>query len=225
MAPPGICCLIAAWNEAPRIGAVLEAVAGHPLVDEVLVIDDGSTDGTAQVAAGFAGVRVLRLGQNGGKSAAVLAGVQATGHPLLLLLDADLQGLTPEAITALALPVLSGQADVAISLRGNAPRLWRWIGLDYISGERLVPRGVLERIAAHGLPRFGIEVAMNRLWLDHGARIAVVGWPGVASPAKAAKQGLWRGIRADLRMIADLCATLPAHRLAGQIHRMRRQRI
>lgn len=225
MAPPGICCLIAAWNEAPRIGAVLDAVAGHPLVAEVLVIDDGSTDGTAQVAAGYAGVRVLRLDRNGGKSAAVMAGVRATGHPLLLLLDADLQGLTPEDITALALPVLDGQADVAISLRGNAPRLWRWIGLDYISGERLVPRAVLERIVAQGLPRFGIEVAMNRLWLDLSARIAVVPWPGVASPAKAVKQGLWRGIRADLRMIADLCATQPAHRLAAQIHRMRRHRV
>lgn len=221
---PGICCLIPAWNEAPRIGAVLKAAVGHPLLAEVLVVDDGSADGTAAVAAHH-GARVLRLAANGGKSAAVLAGLRATRQPLVLLLDADLRGLTPGAVGALVLPVLEGRADVAISLRGNAPGLWRRIGLDYISGERVVPRAMLARIAADGLPRFGLEVAMNRLWLEHRARIAVADWPGVASPAKAAKQGAWRGLRDDLRMLADLCATEPAHRLAGQIRRMRQQRV
>lgn len=204
---------------------MLQAVSGHPLVAEILVIDDGSTDGTADVAAQTAGVHVLRLPRNGGKSAAMLAGVRATRQPLLLLLDADLLGLTPGAITELVWPVLDGRADVAISLRGNAPRLWRRIGLDYISGERVVPRSMLAGLAAQSLPRFGMEVAMNRLWLEQSARIAVVHWPDVASPAKAVKQGLWRGIRSDMRMLADMRATLPASQLAMQIHRMRGHRI
>lgn len=203
----------------------MTAVAGHPLVDEVIVVDDGSTDDTVAVVRGFPGVRLLRLPRNGGKSAAVFAGLDMISHAHVLMLDADLQGLDAAAITGLLEPVVQGRADVAISLRGNAPGLWRLIGLDYISGERVLPRAMLVRIAHQWMPRFGIEVALNRLWVESGARIAVVGWPGVRSPSKAAKRGFRAGLAADLGMIGDLCATIPAHRLAAQIGRMRRQRV
>lgn len=189
------------------------------------MVDDGSSDGTAAVAGGFPGVRVLRQPKNGGKSAAVFAGLHATRAGRILLLDADLLGLDAGAVTALIAPVTAGESDVAISLRCNAPGLWRRIGLDYISGERVVPRAHLERIAGQPMARFGIEVAMNRVWLAEAARIKVVRWPGVDSPVKAAKRGVWRGIAADLRMLADLCATVPPHRLAGQIIALRRARV
>lgn len=55
----GLTCLIPAWNEAGRIGGVLGVVAAHPLLAEVIVIDDGSTDGTATIAAAY-GARVMQ---------------------------------------------------------------------------------------------------------------------------------------------------------------------
>ncbi len=223
MSAPGVSCIIAAWNEGPRIGAVLTALAAHPLLAEVIVVDDGSGDDTAAVAAGFAGVQVLRLPRNGGKSAAVLAGAALARQPLVLLLDADLSGLEAAAVTRLLAPVLAGSADVAISLRGNAPLAWRLIGLDYISGERVVPRAMLLQLAGQPLARFGIEVALNRIWLAERCRIAIVRWPQVRSPAKAAKQGLVAGIRADLRMLRDLCRTVAPLRLLQQIWQMRSQ--
>lgn len=221
--PGGASCIIAAWNEGPRIGGVLAALASHPLLAEVIVVDDGSSDDTGLVAAGFAGVQVLRLPGNGGKSAAVLAGAALATRPLVLLLDADLLGLDAEAVTRLLTPVLNGRADVAISLRGNAPLVWRLIGLDYISGERVLPREMLLQLQGRGLARFGIEVAMNRIWLAEHTRIAVVGWPQVRSPAKAAKQGLAAGLLADLRMLRDLGRTVPLRRLPGQIRQLRTQ--
>lgn len=222
-AAPRLSCLIPAWNEAPRIGAVLAAVAGHPLLAEVIVIDDGSEDGTAAVAAAF-GVRVIATPGNLGKTQALAHGIAAARGSHLLLLDADLTGLGAGDITALASPVLAGQAMAALSLRGNAPRLWRLLGVDYITGERVIPRALVADAATAlpRLPRFGFEVWLNRRLLAAGGRIAIVGWPGVASPAKAAKRGgLARGLRADLAMLRDIFATIPASEALRQIAALR----
>lgn len=215
-----ISCIIPAWNEAARIEPVLRLAARHPLIDEVIVVDDASHDDTAAVAATVAGVRVIRQAYNGGKTRAVAAGVAAARGARLLLLDADLQGLTPEALTALILPVLRGRAEAAVSLRGNAPGPWRMIGLDYISGERLVPRAVLEGLEPPA--RFGLEVAMNRRLIDGRMRLAVVRWPAVRSPLKSEKMGLWPGLAADLRMLRDIFRTIGPLEALGQIIRLRR---
>jgi glycosyltransferase involved in cell wall biosynthesis len=224
---PAVTCLIAAYNEAPRIGGVLAAAAAHPLLAEVIVVDDGSQDGTAEVAAAVAGVTVIRMPTNRGKTWALSAGIEAATAPHLLLLDADLQGLAAAHLTALIDPVAGGRADVSLSLRGNAPRPWHWLGLDYISGERVIPREMLAGRAEdlRRLPKFGFEVALNRDILDRRLRLAVVPWPEVASPLKAAKHGLRAGVTGDLRMMADIFRTVPPVAAARQIAGLRRLRV
>lgn len=220
-----VSCIIPAWNEAARLPSVLATVVGHPLVGEVVVIDDASADATAEVAAG-AGARVVTLEMNCGKSVAVARGLTLARGRLVLLLDADLEGLTPDHVTSLILPVLSGQATVSVSLRSNAPQLWRRIGLDYISGERVMPREILladtDRIAS--LRGFGLEVHINRLWLRRGCRVAVVPLAGVSSPSKARKHGALKGVSGDVRMIADILRTIGLTEVLHQIRGLRRAR-
>ncbi len=219
-----VSCIIPAWNEAERLPLVLRAVVGHPAVDEVIVVDDGSQDGSADVAQAM-GASVLRQRRNGGKSAAVAAGVAQAQGDLILLLDADLVGLTAMQVMELLAPVRSGRADVAISLRQNAPWVWRRIGLDYISGERVMRREMLlpwlNRMA--GLKGFGLEVFLNRLWIADRARVAVVGLAAI-SPSKAAKQGLLRGIAGDVGMMRDIFGTIGAVAALRQIMALRRLR-
>ncbi|MCE6959057.1 glycosyltransferase [Cereibacter sphaeroides] len=226
MTRPKVGCLIPAFNEAARIGGVLRAVIGHPLIDEVLVVDDGSSDATVRVAEGH-GARVIAMPRNGGKTAAVAAGVAALRCDLLLMLDADLTGLDAAALDRLLGPVLHGKADVAISLRGNAPLAWRLIGLDYISGERVLPRAQLAGRVGDlcALPRFGLEVFLNRIWMAEGARVAIIDWPGVASPAKAHKRGLVAGARADAAMLADIFRTISPAEALRQIATLRNRRL
>lgn len=227
--PATVTCIIPAYNEAPRIGAVLNCVLSCADVTEVLVVDDGSTDGTADVAEAISAphLKILRQPQNSGKSAAVARGIEAARGEFLLFLDSDLIGLTPQAISALLAPVLTGRADAALSLRRNAPRLWHVLGIDYISGERVMPRAMLpphlNRIRT--LPGFGLEVFINRLWLNDAVRLEVVYWPDVISPFKHAKHGLWSGLRADMGMLRDMFRAVRPDQAARQIFALRAARI
>ncbi|MBT9382981.1 glycosyltransferase [Pseudooceanicola sp. CBS1P-1] len=226
-----VSCLIPAYNEAGRIGPVLEVLRACPAVDEILVIDDGSSDDTLSEAetalAGDPRARLLCQPQNGGKSRAVARGIHEARGSHLLLLDADLQGLTPEALEQLIAPVRSGRAGVSISLRRNSPWLWRAIGLDYISGERVLPRALLAPRSAEiaALPGFGLEVFMNRIWLHEGLRIAVVRWPGVDSPWKSQKLGRLAGLKADAKMMREIFALVSPPEALAQIARMRARRV
>lgn len=217
-----VSCLICAYNEAPRIGGVLAALKEHPLVAEVIVIDDGSTDGTAALAQSDESVTVLTSDKNNGKSAALARGILAAQNDVLLLLDADLLGLQAGDITALLEPVLEKRADVSISLRKNSLLISRLIGLDYISGERAVPRSLLVDCAGEiaRLPGFALEVYMNRLIIEARCRLAVVRWGKVVSPVKARKFGVIPGVVGDVRMMGDILRVMSVPALIRQNREM-----
>jgi glycosyltransferase involved in cell wall biosynthesis len=110
-----------AFNEAETIGSVLDtvppAIAG--ITDlSVIVVDDGSTDGTAEVVE-RRGVRVVRHGRNLGTGRAFVSGVQAAldeGADIIVGMDADGQ-FAPHDIPALVAPIVRGDADVALCTR------------------------------------------------------------------------------------------------------------
>ncbi len=216
-----ISCIVCAYNEGPRIGAVLEVAAAHPLIAEVIVVDDGSVDDTAQVVARYPRVRLIPHARNQGKSRAVATGVEAARHDLLMLLDADLKGLRPADLTALAAPVLGGGARVSLSLRRNSLALFRWIGIDFVSGERVVDKRLLADVLQdiHALPRFGIEVFMNKRIIAARLPVAIANWRTVTQSRKTEKLGWWRGVLAEWRMVFDLMdAVYPLELLTQTMH-------
>lgn len=225
-------CVVPAYNEAPRIGAVLDVALATAGIDEIIVVDDGSSDDTVAVVerrlTRDPRLRLIVQPENGGKTRAVAAGIQAARGRYLMLLDSDLTGLTPAALGRLAAPVLAGRAGASLSLRGNAPRSWRMLGIDYISGERVMARALLadEHETLDRLARFGLEVFMNQLWIDAGLDIAVVPWPEVASPLKSHKRGgIGAGLRADIAMLRDIFATISPGAAVAQIQAMRARRV
>src|SRR5439155_3150197 len=117
-----IAAVIPAYNEETRLGEVLRALLATPALDEIVVANDGSQDGTGAVARGFPEVRTLDLPENRGKGAAMRFGALATQADVLLFLDADLIGLRPEHAADLLRPVLDGQAEMTVGVfRGGRP--------------------------------------------------------------------------------------------------------
>jgi glycosyltransferase involved in cell wall biosynthesis len=222
-----VSCIIPAYNEALRIGRVLDVICAHPLIDEVIAVDDGSTDATGQTISRFNQVRLITQPANTGKSAAICAGTRVSTGEVLVFVDADLVGLTESDVTALLMPVLNGAADMSISLRKDALLPWRTIGLDYLSGERAFRR---ELIAAHldviaALPGFGLESYLNDLLIRRQARIEVVNWTSVGHTLKARKYGMWKGLSSETRMMMHIMETTSLAQAAQQISAMHRLRV
>src|SRR3989344_705014 len=132
-----ISCIIPAYNEGPRIGKVLRVACGHPLIGEVIVVDDGSKDNTKDIVKKFDKAKLIVNKKNLGKSKSMVAGIRRSRVDLLLFLDADLVGLNQKNIYDLIRPVLDGEADVTISFRKKALWLFKLIGMDSVSGERV----------------------------------------------------------------------------------------
>ncbi len=182
-----VAAIVPAYNEAGRIGATVRSLIGSKRITEVVVVDDGSADETAE-RAHASGARVIRNERNLGKGAAVAAGVRATDAPVLLLCDADLEE-TAALVTALLDPVLSGEADMAIAAppqdggpsgfglvesfaRWGVERLARTRMDRPLSGQRAVRRAVLPIDDPAG--GFGLEVGLTIDAVRRGARVVEV---------------------------------------------------
>jgi glycosyltransferase involved in cell wall biosynthesis len=215
-------CIICAYNEAPRIADVLSIATAHRLLHEVIVVDDGSTDGTADVVRSFPSVRLISYPENRGKSQAFAEGLRVAKNDYVMCLDADLKHLTLENITELADPILSGRSDLSISIRRNSLIIYRWMGLDFVSGERVIPKRIVaERLfEIVRLPPFGIEAFMNERIIKERLRIAVVRFENVINTRKMAKMGRWRGTLADWKTARDILKVISPLEVVLQNYRM-----
>ena len=109
----GIAAVVPARNEVRRVASTVAALKRIPAIDEVIVVDDASTDGTAAEAE-RAGARVIRLSRSEGKGRALDAGARATNAAVVLLVDADLEE-SASNLAVLLDAVVAGEADVAIA--------------------------------------------------------------------------------------------------------------
>jgi glycosyltransferase involved in cell wall biosynthesis len=129
--------IIPAFNEAQTIGEVLDRVASLELDSQVIVVDDGSTDGTSEIAAKHKGVQVLRQ-DNRGKGAAIRAAIPHLDGDIVVIQDADME-YDPAEVPTLIEPIERGAADVVYGSRlsGGRPQraylFWHRVGNRFLS--------------------------------------------------------------------------------------------
>lgn len=109
--------IIPAYNEEKTIVGVLEVIANSPLIDEIIVVNDGSSDKTAQVVKEFGQrIKLINNEKNMGKGFSLYRGAKAAKNPLLFFCDADLTGLKKEHLKQLIEPVRKGDVDMIVGV-------------------------------------------------------------------------------------------------------------
>jgi glycosyltransferase involved in cell wall biosynthesis len=200
-----ISAVVPARDECATIAGVIAALRAHPQIAEVIVVDDGSSDGTAD-AAREAGARVISLPSNGGKAAAMARGVEVSQHDVIFFSDADLKGLTPEKIDLIVAPVVAGDYDMFVGIRGRRTywtnRLLHFTPI--LGGERALRRALWDQVPAAHKKNFQIEIALNYFAKLNGHRMGSRIVHGIGQVIKERKRGLLRGLWARLLMIRDI---------------------
>lgn len=201
-----VTAIIPAYNEEKTVGNVLGTLRRSKLVDEIIVVSDGSEDNTAAAAQEHQGVQVIDLLQNRGKGGAVMAGLKRCSSEVILVLDADLIGLTEEHIESLLKPVLSGEVLMSIGVfeKGRVTTDIAQKVAPFLSGQRALKRDLLENISDLDLTRFGIEVALHQYCDENEIPSAEVQLSDLSHVMKEEKLGLWKGMWARAVMYFEI---------------------
>ena len=185
--------IIPVYNEAKNIREIVKRVQATRLATEIIIVDDGSRDGTGEILQKLDGkrkVRVLMQGKNQGKGTAVVTGLKAATGDILLIQDADLE-YDPRDYPALLKPIQEGVADVVYGSRflGAAHRVtmfWHQLAnqlltlmtnilydsilTDMETGYKVFRRGVIEGMTIRA-KRFNFEPEFTAKILKRKYRI------------------------------------------------------
>ncbi len=191
---PALSVIIPVYNEERTIGSIVEIARAWGVAQEVIVVNDGSTDHTLGALGQFGTtIRVLSYTKNQGKGYAMAKGIEAATGELLMFLDGDMTGLTFGDLDAMLAPATNGNADMVIGVA----RFWgvgSFEPFNDVSGERVLHKTVLTpHLKALRAADRGAEFLINDL--HKKKRIIYVRLPHVYILGKMEKQALPEALR------------------------------
>lgn len=209
---PLIAAILPVFNEEHNVSSVLDVLHASSILDEIILVDDGSSDNTHEIlnqaAALDRRIQVIRHDQNKGKGQAIFSGWSATSAPILLLLDADLKDLTPEHIQALVAPVVDHRADMTLGLfqGGHFSTDLSHRLTPFLTGQRGLRAELLKNISHEAASGYGFEIALTVTASQHNYHTRVVALKGVWHPSSEfrAERGFWGGLLWKLHMYGQI---------------------
>jgi glycosyltransferase involved in cell wall biosynthesis len=198
-----VAAIVPAYNEEETLAEVLAVLKSTPVIQEILVVSDGSTDRTVEIARSLK-LRTIHLRENHGKGTAMAVGVAHTDTEILLFVDGDILNLTGEVLEQLMEPVLAGRSDMNVGVRnrGEVINAIQQRTGPLLSGIRCLRRQVFEAVPESHREGFAIETGLNWACRELGMCTTTIVIHNLKHLVKEKKRGLWRGLKARGRMFA-----------------------
>lgn len=190
-----VSAIVCAYNEEKTVKPILDVLVNHPKIDEVIAVDDGSTDRTGKIIYSIKNQKliVIHHKKNLGKGAAIVDAVMATKGEVLLFVDADTNNFCQSHIDMLISPIQIDSKCMVIGLREGEKLLDKTLNaiLKSLGGERAIMKKyvtpLLLKIKGSG---YGVETILNLATVRHNRRIYYVPLPQLFHPLKTAKRTL-----------------------------------
>ncbi len=191
--------IVCAFNEEHTIGRVIETLLQSPIIDEIIVINDGSFDSTSAVLKTFKEiprVRAVESAENRGKGFAMAEGIIHACNDILVFVDADLLNLEARYIDELVQPLLLGLTDMVIGPPTENTLDEKLNPFKPLSGERaLFKKDILPLVEKIRISRFGVETLINLYYRSKKKRVLYVPLRGLIHPMKLQKHSFDRATR------------------------------
>ena len=218
-----ISCIIPCYNEEGRVGQVLDVALSAKFVNEIVVVDNASTDNTVAEIKQRKDNRIKLIihKQNLGKGSSVKDGFNNSTGDVVFILDSDLKNLTIENIRNLVTPITNGDYDLVLSDRTEP--FSSFAGAWFITGEKSFRRKEWREFFKGYQERgYSIEQRINEYALNNKMKIGVVRWPNVVAISKMSKDGFFPGFVRDIKMYQNLCGDFGYINFASQWWKIRK---
>jgi len=206
-----ITAVICVYNEERTVGGVVKTVLDCDTIDEAIVVNDGSTDNTAQILGQFLGddkFRYVEFNENMGKSYAMTKGVELAKGDVILFIDADIIGFESKHIEQLVSPLIHGEADMVIGQpypNEMRRRLNPLRPLELLAGERaLYKKDILPIVDRIRTSKYGVETLMVLYYKSQGKRIKIEYLWGVTHLLKFQKEEPLSVLKNYLKEASDI---------------------
>ena len=206
-----VSAVICAYNEEKTIAGVIKQVYQSSIVDEIIIVNDGSIDKTAAIIRQLGkeiNLKFIDLPENKGKGYAMTTGVEQSTGEIIVFIDADLSDLHPKHIEKLIIPILNNEADIVLGLPTETIINYSINPFRSITGQRallkvdIIP--ILDKIKTS---RFGVETLINLFYKANGKKVKYTTLFGLKHSAKFQKTSIIKATRQFASMGQDIAIT------------------
>ncbi|MCK4663152.1 MAG: glycosyltransferase family 2 protein [Bacteroidales bacterium] len=183
--------IICAFNEEKTIADVIKITHECSLINEVIVVNDGSTDNTSSIIKNLSQVielNIIEYAENKGKGFAMATGVKSSNNDIILFVDADLTGLNNNHFEQLLDPILKNKSDMVLGQATETLINYSINPFKSFTGERALKKeNILPILEDMEDSRFGVETLINLFFQSQGKKVKYVMLKNLIHPTKYIK--------------------------------------